>query len=164
MTGMKTIRIHPLTLALLALVPSAQAQEQDPVELLPTMVVVASRLQEPLAQVQSSVAVVTRDEMEKQVAQDSADMVRYVPGLRVDTDTTRFGSRGFTIRGLGGNRVRTEIDGVPQVCPPRRPGSGRGVYPRRRLNSRRRRAALCWGSGDRSCRNPARPCLYFVWQ
>lgn len=113
MTGMKTIRIHPLTLALLALVPSAQAQEQDPVELLPTMVVVASRLQEPLAQVQSSVAVVTRDEMEKQVAQDSADMVRYVPGLRVDTDTTRFGSRGFTIRGLGGNRVRTEIDGVP---------------------------------------------------
>ncbi|MBP7229109.1 MAG: TonB-dependent receptor plug domain-containing protein, partial [Moraxellaceae bacterium] len=76
-----------MTLALLALVPSAQAQEQDPVELLPTMVVVASRLQEPLAQVQSSVAVVTRDEMEKQVAQDSADMVRYVPGLRVDTDT-----------------------------------------------------------------------------
>lgn len=79
----------------------------------PVMVIVASRLQEPIAQVVSSVAVVKREDLEKQVVADSADAVRYVPGLRVDADATRFGSRGFAIRGLGGNRVRTEIDGVP---------------------------------------------------
>lgn len=79
----------------------------------PVMVIVASRLQEPIAQVVSSVAVVTREDMERQLVADSADAVRYVPGLRMDTDPTRFGSRGFAIRGLGGNRVRTEIDGVP---------------------------------------------------
>lgn len=80
---------------------------------LDTIVVVASRAPEPLAQVASSVTVVDRAQIEQRLAQDSADLVRYVPGVRMDADADRFGARGFSIRGLGGNRVRVEIDGVP---------------------------------------------------
>lgn len=84
----------------------------DEADLMSPVVVVASRVEEPLAQVVSSVAVITRDEIERRLEQDTADVVRYVPGLRVDSDGNRFGNRGFVIRGLGGNQVRTEIDGV----------------------------------------------------
>jgi outer membrane receptor protein involved in Fe transport len=67
----------------------------------------------PLAQVVSSVSVVDRETIEQQLAQDSADLLRYLPGVRMDSDAQRFGAQGFSIRGLGGNRVRVEIDGVP---------------------------------------------------
>lgn len=91
---------------------AAAPAARDPVQL-DAIVVVASRSPEPLAQVVSSVSVVDRDEIEQRLAQDVGDLVRYVPGLRMDIEPNRFGARGFAIRGLGGNRVRVEIDGVP---------------------------------------------------
>lgn len=80
---------------------------------IPRMVVVASRAPEPLAQVAASVGIVDRDEIERHLLQDIGGLVRYIPGVRVDDDATRFGRQGFSIRGLGGNRVRVEVDGVP---------------------------------------------------
>lgn len=94
-------------------VAAATATADDAAVELDAIVVVASRAPEPLAQVQASVTVVERDRMERELAQDIDDLVRYVPGVRVDADANRFGRQGFSIRGLGGNRVRVEIDGVP---------------------------------------------------
>lgn len=77
------------------------------------IVVVARRVPEPLSQVVSSVSLIDREQFESRLAVDSADLVRYVPGLRMDSEPNRFGSQGVSIRGLGGNRVRVEVDGVP---------------------------------------------------
>ena len=38
---------------------------------------------------------------------------KYEPGLEVETAGTRFGATGINIRGVSGNRVDVEIDGVP---------------------------------------------------
>lgn len=112
----------PLVVAIVAAVLSplawadgatATAPEADEATRLDTIVVIANRMPEPLAQVVAGVALVEREEMERRLDQDTADLVRYVPGVRVDSEANRFGRQGFSIRGLGGNRVRVEIDGVP---------------------------------------------------
>ncbi len=109
----------PISLALLAALTPAAAQEpasmsaQGAATELDTVVVVASRVPEPLVQVVSSVSVIERQDMERRLDQDIGDLTRYLPGVRVDADSNRFGRQGFVIRGLGGNRVRVEIDGVP---------------------------------------------------
>jgi hemoglobin/transferrin/lactoferrin receptor protein len=77
------------------------------------IVVVAQRQPEPLAQVASSVTLVGREQIDTRLAVDAADVLRYLPGLRMDSEANRFGPQGISIRGLGGNRVRVEIDGVP---------------------------------------------------
>lgn len=102
----------PLCCAL-APVQFAQADAAAEATRLDQIVVVARRVPEPLAQVVSSVSLVDREQFESRLAVDAADLVRYVPGLRMDAEPNRFGSQGVSIRGLGGNRVRVEIDGVP---------------------------------------------------
>ncbi len=47
------------------------------------------------------------------------DLLRYEPGLNIESSGTRFGSNAINIRGIGGNRVAIEVDGVPttrQIC------------------------------------------------
>ena len=44
--------------------------------------------------------------------EDLADLVKYEPGVYMANDVTRFGLNGINIRGTGGNRVLTQIDGV----------------------------------------------------
>lgn len=109
------MRLAPL-IALLTLTPLpcalAQAPTQAPV-LLDTVTAVANRRPEPVSQVAAPVSTVQREDIERLLMQDSADLARFVPGLRVDSDSTRFGGGGFSLRGLGGNRVRVELDGVP---------------------------------------------------
>jgi hemoglobin/transferrin/lactoferrin receptor protein len=80
---------------------------------LDTIVVVASRAPEPLSQVVASVAVIDRQTLERELVQDIGDLVRYTPGVAVISEGNRFGRQGFSIRGLEGNRVRVEVDGVP---------------------------------------------------
>lgn len=110
---------HALVALLLSLPAPVAAQERPPLAApapdaeFETVVVVASRRPERLAQVVAFVSVIDRQDLERRMAQDIADLARYLPGVRVDSDSNRFGRQGFVIRGLGGNRVRVEIDGVP---------------------------------------------------
>jgi len=90
----------------------ASTDRADPVWL-DTVVVVASRAPQPLQQVVASVAVIDRASMDRELVQDIGDLVRYTPGVAVIADGNRFGRQGFSIRGLEGNRVRVEVDGVP---------------------------------------------------
>ena len=83
-----------------------------PVTTLDTVVVVSSRAPEPISQVVASVSKVEREELDRRLVRDPASLVRYVPGVAVVADGHRWGTRGFSIRGLEGNRVRILIDGI----------------------------------------------------
>lgn len=50
-------------------------------------------------------------DIERQQASSLTDLVRYVPGVSV-SDMGRFGSSGFNIRGVEGDRVKIAIDGM----------------------------------------------------
>jgi hemoglobin/transferrin/lactoferrin receptor protein len=75
--------------------------------------VVAARLPRPAQDVVGTVDVVSREDLRASMATRTADVVRYIPGVSVTQDGTRFGDSGFTIRGLSGNRVVHLIDGIP---------------------------------------------------
>lgn len=61
------------------------------------------------------VSIVTGEDIEDHLYEDIADLVKYEPGVYVEGDSTRLGLNGFNIRGIGGNRVLTQVDGVPNA-------------------------------------------------
>src|SRR5690606_8834898 len=108
--------IHLLQLPLIvALATGAEppVPDGDGVATLDAVVVVSSRVPEPLSQVVASVAQVEREELDRHLVRDPEGLVRYMPGVEVVSEGNRFGTRGFSIRGLEGNRVRIVVDGVP---------------------------------------------------
>src|SRR5690606_4536780 len=102
-----------------ALSPLAHAQSaavipaEDGIRWLGRVVVVASKAAEPAAQVVGTVSSLDRETIERRQVQTIADLVRYEPGVDALGDVSRFGWQGFSVRGLDGNRVGMEIDGVP---------------------------------------------------
>ncbi len=77
------------------------------------VVVVASKIPRPLSRVASQVTTIHRDELLAQQAQTLGDIARYEPTLDAEYGGNRFGSTGLSIRGVGGNRVAMQVDGVP---------------------------------------------------
>lgn len=77
------------------------------------MVVVATKTSRPVSEVAGQVSVIDREDIERHLVEDLDGLLRYEPGLDAETDGTRFGLGGFNIRGIGGNRVAVEVDGVP---------------------------------------------------
>ncbi|NLB57158.1 MAG: TonB-dependent receptor, partial [Gammaproteobacteria bacterium] len=97
-----------------AAAPAAEEEATGPdIRTLDSVVVVASRAAEPLSQVVASVAQVDREQLDRYLVRDPDSLVRYVPGVAVTSEPDRFGTRGFAIRGLEGNRVRILVDGIP---------------------------------------------------
>jgi hemoglobin/transferrin/lactoferrin receptor protein len=83
-----------------------------PDDLLESVTITARRTQ-PLSLTVSTVRIVTADELETVLANDLRDIAAYEPGVSVRSDPNRFGADGISIRGIGGNRVAIEVDGVP---------------------------------------------------
>jgi hemoglobin/transferrin/lactoferrin receptor protein len=79
---------------------------------LETVTVVGKR-PEPLQQAAAAVSVIPAEDIEALVAFDYGDVLRREPGVSVPRDPQRFGGSGVNVRGLGGNRVHIETDGVP---------------------------------------------------
>ena len=77
------------------------------------VMVVLGKVPRTISDVMGSASVITSKSIEKELVHDIADLVRYQAGINIENSGTRFGSSGFSIRGLGGNRVATEIDGIP---------------------------------------------------
>ena len=99
-------------LALLLLSPSlALAAEKAPNQF-DTVTVTATRTEQTLDQVPSTVSVQTERDIDQKNVKNIQDLVRYEPGVSVGGSGDRFGLSGFTIRGIGGNRVLTQVDGV----------------------------------------------------
>lgn len=76
--------------------------------------VYARRLQ-PVTRVAATVGVIDAGDIDRTLAGDVKQLVRYEPGLSVSNDPFRFGLDTFTIRGVGGNRVAVEVDGIPSA-------------------------------------------------
>ncbi len=77
------------------------------------VVVSATRTEQNIEDVSSSVASVSSEEMDANLVTDIQDAVKYVPGVSVG-GTGRFGVGGFTIRGMSESRVKVMVDGVEQ--------------------------------------------------
>jgi hemoglobin/transferrin/lactoferrin receptor protein len=91
----------------LAVAPSADASEE-----LET-IYVYGRVPVPEPRVAASVTSFDAASIAAELVGDARDLVRYAPGLNVRNDPHRFGLDSFAIRGLGGNRVAVEVDGMP---------------------------------------------------
>ncbi|AYC31681.1 TonB-dependent hemoglobin/transferrin/lactoferrin family receptor [Pseudomonas cavernae] len=101
-------------LALLLLSPSLvlAAEAAKTATQFDTVTVTATRNAQALGQVPSTVSVHSEREIDQQNVNNIQDLVRYEPGVSVSGTGSRFGLSGFTIRGIGGNRVLTQVDGV----------------------------------------------------
>lgn len=78
-----------------------------------TVTVTATRTSQLVRDTPGGVAVITEEQLDRELASTVEDLARYEPGVEVAQDPTRLGAGGFTIRGIGGNRVLTRVDGVP---------------------------------------------------
>ena len=94
--------------ATVAIVIPMSAEATD----LETITVVGSRTERPLKEIAATIDVIDSDRIEEELARDIADLVRFEPGVTVSGTGSRFGLSGFNIRGIGGNRVLTLVDGV----------------------------------------------------
>jgi hemoglobin/transferrin/lactoferrin receptor protein len=77
-----------------------------------TVTVVGTRTERALSEVAATVTVKTAEDLERELTRDIADLVRFEPGVSVGGTGSRFGLGSFNIRGIGGNRVLTLVDGV----------------------------------------------------
>jgi hemoglobin/transferrin/lactoferrin receptor protein len=92
-------------------VPADEAS-RAPLELDP-LVIVASKTPRTLSEVAAQVTVIDASGIQSRLVEGLDDLLRYEPGLELETAGTRFGGTGISIRGIGGNRVEIEQDGIP---------------------------------------------------
>lgn len=94
---------------------SAAADQQEAAQgnEIEQIVVVAHKDERSIRDIASNVTIVTRADLNDQLATSINDVLRYVPGIDYEAAGTRFGTEGINIRGIGGNRVAIVVDGVP---------------------------------------------------
>ena len=101
------------------LAPLAQAVAAD---MLDEVTVTAMRMESKIGDVPATVSIYSAERIETLLAQDIKDLIRFEPGVSVRSAPARFtaagsslgrdGNSGFNIRGLEGNRVLIQVDGV----------------------------------------------------
>lgn len=99
-------KISRFTLSLSALVAvaftfSSGAQDIQRIE---ELTVTATRQDRTIQNIAGTISLVTIENIEKEMVDDLDDVVRYQPGVSMGNNS-RGGNQGFTIRGIGGNRV-----------------------------------------------------------
>lgn len=107
--------------ALCGFAAGAQAQERQIAQADP-VTVTATRTALDLFGAPSTVTVIGAEDIETILADDIKDLIRFEPGVSVTSAPARFtaalastgrdGNAGFNIRGLDGNRVLFQVDGV----------------------------------------------------
>ncbi len=122
---------------------SAHAQGNDGlywIERLNSITVTATRTPIEIADAPATVAVITDREIADNMVTDIKDLVRFEPGVSVRRAPARFGAalgttgragnEDFNIRGIGGNRVLIQVDGIrsPQGFSFGAQAAGRGGY------------------------------------
>ena len=106
----------------IAQVPQDRSAAEDGKPDPATITVTATRLATDTQKVPATVTVVTDEKMADQLVNDIKDLVRFEPGVSVPRQPARFGAasgttgragnEGFVVRGIGGNRVLIQVDGV----------------------------------------------------
>lgn len=112
--------------ALMALAVPAVAENAEVADAFPTSgaIITVTATRTPLSLLESpvTVTVLTQEEIQSKLMEDIRDLVRFEPGVSVRRAPARFGAAlgstgrdgnaGFNIRGLGGNRVLIQVDGI----------------------------------------------------
>lgn len=91
---------------------SARAAAASPVQELRKISVTATRGEREIDSIAGAVTVIDEEQIQRQLATDIKDLIRYEPGISVANSAARFGLAGFNIRGIDGNRVLIRIDDV----------------------------------------------------
>lgn len=109
-------------LALCAGSPAFAADAADATTSVDQLIITATRTEKPADEVPVTASVIGSDQIEDQLAVDIKDLIKFEPGVSVRTSPARFnaalsgtgrdGNSGFNIRGLEGNRVLIQVDGV----------------------------------------------------
>jgi len=86
------------------------AAKDEPLE---QIVVVAHKDERSVRDIAANVTVLSRADINNDLATTISDVFRYVPGVDHEAAGNRFGTEGINIRGIGGNRVSIVVDGVP---------------------------------------------------
>lgn len=128
-------RLRPLLLGLAACAPAWGAEPERPearlaaapaaptaAAILPPVSLSATREARPVDETASTVTVIEAEAIERGFVKDVRDLVRAEPGVSVRRAPARFGlaqgttgregNAGFNIRGLDGNRVLIQVDGI----------------------------------------------------
>jgi hemoglobin/transferrin/lactoferrin receptor protein len=92
---------------------SAAQEGSDEEETIDQIVVVAHKSERSVREIAANVTVVSREDINANIATSVADVFRYTPGIDYEASGSRFGMEGINIRGIGGNRVAMLVDGVP---------------------------------------------------
>lgn len=87
-----------------------QLDNEGPID---QIVVVAHKEGRSVREIAATVTVLSRDDLNNELATSIGDVFRYIPGVDYEAAGTRFGTEGINIRGIGGNRVAILVDGVP---------------------------------------------------
>lgn len=77
-----------------------------------TITITGTRTPRRLLDSSSSITIIDSQQIERQLVQDIRDLVRYEPGVSVGRNANRFGNQDFNIRGIDGNRVLLQVDGI----------------------------------------------------
>ena len=77
------------------------------------IVVVATKRATSIRDVAADVTVLRSADLRATMTTSLEDTFRYIPGVTHQSSGSRFGTEGITIRGIGGNRIALELDGVP---------------------------------------------------
>ena len=126
---MKSLTIFALTASPLALLAAPLAAQDMALEAegesqqqTGRITVTATRAPVLQEEAPATVTVITNEEIADQLATDIKDLVRFEPGVTVRRAPARFGAaigatgrarnEGFNIRGIGGNRVMIQVDGI----------------------------------------------------
>ena len=113
-----------LTIASTARADDAAETESGAAEQQQTGRITVTATRTPVLQEEApaTVTIITNDEIADQLATDIKDLVRFEPGVSVRRAPARFGAtfgstgrarnEDFVIRGIGGNRVLIQVDGI----------------------------------------------------
>lgn len=104
--------------AALAAIPAVAKDAPDEYQI----TVTATRIPIDVALAPATVTVITSEQLADSLTTDIHDLIRHEPGISVTRQPARFGAalgvtgragnEGFTVRGIGGNRVLIQVDGV----------------------------------------------------
>ncbi len=106
----KILTLSALSLGIMTVL-NVQADEEESFDL-EKVTVTANRTAKEIDELTNKASVITEAEIEQYSHRNIRDLIRYEPGVTV-SGLGRFGLSGFNIRGIGGDRVLTLIDGAP---------------------------------------------------
>ena len=126
------VAIMAVSSGLTSTVVLAEDVSSGGVTLLDRTVVSATRTEQNVSDVSSTIESVSSKDIDQTHAKNLYDAVQYTPGVEATT-SGRFGISGFNIRGMEGDRIKIVVDGVQQATP-FNPGGSSGsatqaIYP-----------------------------------